>query len=59
MKSVDLRMLRCSSTDPEWQHFSDALAALRKSIGLQIANLAEAYDIALCEDLRSIAPARS
>ncbi|MNQ58097.1 hypothetical protein D3C85_722860 [compost metagenome] len=59
MKSVDLRTLRCSSADPEWQHFSDALAALRKSIGLQIANLAEAYDIALCEDLRSFAPARS
>lgn len=58
VKSVDLRTLRCSSVDPEWIHFNDALSALRKSIGMQIANLANAYGIALCEDLQSIAPTR-
>lgn len=58
MKSVDLRTLRCSSGNPEWLHFNDALSALRKSIGMQIANLANAYGIALCKDLQSIAPTR-
>lgn len=58
MKLVDLRTLRCTSVDPEWIHFNDALSALRKSIGMQIANLANAYDIALSEELQSIAPTR-
>ncbi|PXK71376.1 hypothetical protein DMS23_15635 [Klebsiella variicola] len=58
MKAVDLRTLRYSSDNPEWYHFNDALSALRKSIGMQIANLANAYGIALCEDLQSIAPTR-
>lgn len=58
VESVDLKTLRCSSGDPEWLHFSDALATLRKSLGLQIANLATAYDIAMSGDLQNIAPLR-
>lgn len=58
VESVDLKTLRCNSGDPEWLHFSDALATLRKSLGLQIANLATAYDIAMSGDLQNIAPLR-
>ncbi|HEY1137069.1 MAG TPA: hypothetical protein VGE64_06240 [Xanthomonadaceae bacterium] len=56
VESSDLKALRCDAGDPAWQHFSDALAILRKSVGLQIANLADAYGIALSEDLQSIVP---
>jgi len=56
VESTDLRTLRCNGGDSEWLHFSDALATLRKSIGMQIANLAGAYGIALSEDLQRIAP---
>lgn len=58
VESSDLSTLRCNAGDPEWQQFSDALATLRKAIGLQIANLADAYGIALSEDLQRIAPLR-
>ncbi|WP_176167052.1 hypothetical protein [Pseudomonas ogarae] len=44
--------------EPQWLHFSNALATLRKAIGLQIANLADAYGVALSEDLQRIAPLR-
>lgn len=57
--SIDLNTLRCNSADPEWLHFSDTLATLRKSIGLQIADLASAYDIQLSRDLQTIVPARA
>ncbi|VVN53931.1 hypothetical protein PS685_01412 [Pseudomonas fluorescens] len=59
VESIELGTLRCSSHDPEWLHFSDALATLRKTIGLQIADLASAYHISLSEDLRTIAPVRN
>ncbi|WP_269819703.1 hypothetical protein [Pseudomonas cichorii] len=36
--------------------FSEALAALRKSIGMQIANIAKAHDLKLSNDLQRIAP---
>lgn len=52
----DLSKLRCDSGDPEWLQFADALATLRKSMGMQISNLASAYDISLSSDLRTIAP---
>ena len=52
----NLSTLRCNGNDPEWLQFRDALATLRKSIGLQIGNLASAYDISLSEDLRRITP---
>lgn len=56
VESSDLMRLRCDSNDPEWRHFSDALATLRKAIGLQISNLANAYGVTLSSDLKSIAP---
>ncbi|MBD8184794.1 hypothetical protein IFU20_01255 [Pseudomonas viridiflava] len=56
VKSVDLRNLRCDSHDPKWRLFNDALSTLRKTIGLQIANIADAYGIALSSDLKHIAP---
>jgi hypothetical protein len=59
VESIDLRSLRCNSADPEWLRFNGTLATLRKTIGLQIANLADAYGISLSEDLKTIAPARS
>ena len=52
----NLSTLRCDGNDPEWLQFRDALATLRKSVGLQIGNLAAAYDIALSPDLRRITP---
>lgn len=50
----DLGTLRCDGNDPEWLQFRDALAVLRKSVGLQVGNLASAYDIKLSPDLRQI-----
>jgi hypothetical protein len=52
----DLSTLRCNGNDPEWLQFRDALATLRKSIGMQIGNLARAYDIRLSADLKRITP---
>lgn len=59
VEALDLKTLRCNAGDPEWMHFSDALATLRKAIGLQIANLASAYEITLSEDMPRIAPLES
>ncbi|MFP0194466.1 hypothetical protein ACKJSM_04705 [Pseudomonas sp. PHC1] len=56
VESSDLRTLRCNANDPEWMRFSEALAALRKSIGLQIANIAESHGLKLSNDLQCIAP---
>lgn len=56
IETSDLTRLRCNSNDPEWCRFSDALATLRKAIGFQIANLADAYGVALSVDLKLIVP---
>ena len=56
VEASDLTRLRCDSNDPEWRRFSDALATLRKAVGLQIANLADAYGVALGSDLQTLAP---
>lgn len=56
VESSDLTRLRCDSNDPEWRRFSDALATLRKALGLQLSNLAQAYGVALSSDLQSISP---
>lgn len=56
VEDIDLTRLRCDSRDSEWCRFSDALATLRKAIGLQIANLAHAYDVSLSSDLQTIVP---
>jgi hypothetical protein len=52
----DLAKLRCDSRDPAWCKFRDALASLRKSIGLQVANLVDAYQLQISPDLISILP---
>lgn len=52
----DLRTLRCDGHDPEWLRFRDALATLRKSVALQVSNLASAYDLPLSPDLQPMAP---
>jgi hypothetical protein len=56
VERFDLARLRCDSNDPDWRHFRDALATLRKAIGLQIFNLATAYGIKASPDLQSILP---
>ncbi|MDO8270483.1 MAG: hypothetical protein Q7U82_01000 [Gammaproteobacteria bacterium] len=56
VESSDLTQLRCDSTNPEWRRFSDALATLRKAIGLQISNLAGVYNITLSADLVTLVP---
>lgn len=56
VEQSDLTRLRCNSNDPEWLRFSDALATLRKAIGLQISNLATAYGVRISSDLLSIVP---
>jgi hypothetical protein len=55
----DLTRLRFDSNNAEWLRFSDALATLRKVIGLQILNLANAYDVNISSDLLSIVPHQS
>jgi hypothetical protein len=57
VERFDLSRLRCDSRDPEWLQFRDALATLRKSMGLQVNNLAAAYGIALSSDLQNVIPA--
>lgn len=54
----DLAALKCNCEDPEWRRFSDALAVLRKAIGLQIDNLANVYGIEITSDLKSIVPSK-
>ncbi|OYT90147.1 MAG: hypothetical protein CFE43_19730 [Burkholderiales bacterium PBB3] len=56
VETSDLTRLRCNSNDPEWRSFNDALATLRKAVGLQISNLAQAYGVALSSDLQTLAP---
>jgi hypothetical protein len=45
VEHLDMVTLRCSSGDPDWSYFEQALQALRKSIGIQLAALAQAYEI--------------
>jgi hypothetical protein len=57
VEQFDLSKLRCNSRDPEWIQFRDALAVLRKSVGLQVNNLTTAYGIVLSADLQHLIPA--
>jgi hypothetical protein len=57
LQDVDLDELRFGDSDPNWARFRDALAALRKSIGLQIAHITKAHGIKLSEKLKSMLPA--
>jgi flagellar biosynthesis regulator FlaF len=56
LEHIDLTKLRCDAGNPEWVEFSDALLALRKSIGLQIFNVINTHDITPGDELKSILP---
>lgn len=45
LEAIDLSVLKCSSSDPDWVAFADALYTLRKAIGLQIMGLVDAYEL--------------
>lgn len=47
VERFDLTTLRCDGGDPDWLAFASALKALRKSVGYQIAVLADSYAIPL------------
>lgn len=47
VERFDLDVLRCDSCDPEWSAFETSLRILRKSIGYQIAALAQSYNLPL------------
>lgn len=47
VEALDLATLRCDGADPDWLAFEAALRALRKSVGYQIAELADSYSIPL------------
>ncbi|MFK4056862.1 hypothetical protein [Brevundimonas sp. NPDC046655] len=47
VERLDLVMLRCDSGNPDWVDFEQALKALRKSIGIQVVALADAFAIPL------------
>jgi len=55
--NIDLTVLRCDFENPEWLTFRDALYALRKSIGLQIAPLIETYSLSVSDEIELILPA--
>ena len=59
VEKSDLTQLRCDANNPEWRRFCDALATLRKAIGLQISNPANAYGVKISSDLKSIVPKMS
>jgi hypothetical protein len=56
VERLDLTALRCDSYDPDWREFESALRALRKSIGYQIAALADAYQIPLSGEFAEQVP---
>jgi len=56
VEQTDLVTLRCDSHDPNWRSFEGALGALRKSIGFQVATLAESYSIRLQGEFSQHAP---
>lgn len=56
VEKYDLVRLQCDSRDPAWLDFRNALGSLRKSIGLQISNLAIAHTLSIGPDLQRILP---
>lgn len=56
MESIDLISLKCSSMDPDWVAFSDALYALRKAVGMQVGHLVDAFSFPISEEIRLILP---
>ncbi len=56
VERLDLTTLHCDSNDPDWLAFESALRVLRKSIGYQIAALADSYAIAISGELAEEMP---
>lgn len=56
VERMDLAALRCDGFDPNWMHFRDALATLRKSIGLQLFGLCNSYGVVPTGELAGIMP---
>jgi hypothetical protein len=56
VERFDLTTLRCDSRDPDWLAFESALRSLRKSIGFQIATLADSYSIPLQGEFAAYVP---
>lgn len=56
VQHIDLNQLHCYYKNPQWIQFRDALAALRKAVGLQLGNLISAYAMPVDEQLRQILP---
>ena len=56
VEEIDLVTLRCDGNDPNWLRFRDALAALRKSVGLQLFYLCNAYGVVPNEEIARLMP---
>ncbi|MDD7972879.1 hypothetical protein [Roseinatronobacter alkalisoli] len=56
VEEIDLVTLRCDSGNPSWLRFRDALATLRKSVGLQLFHLCDAYKTSPTDELAQIMP---
>lgn len=56
VEEIDLVTLRCDGSDPSWLRFRDALATLRKSVGLQLLYLCDAYGVVPIEELERLMP---
>jgi ribosomal protein L37AE/L43A len=56
VEEFNLSTLRCDGNDPEWLAFETALRTLRKSIGFQIAALADSYSMPLQGEFAGSAP---
>ena len=56
VEKIDLVTLHCDGNDPNWLRFRDALATLRKSVGLQLFYLCNAYGVVPIEELARLMP---
>lgn len=56
VEQFDLTTLKCDGDDPNWLAFESALQTLRKSIGLQIKELADSYSIPLQGEFAAYVP---
>ncbi|AGT07385.1 hypothetical protein [Paracoccus aminophilus] len=56
VEELDLLTLRCDGNDPNWLRFQGALAALRKSVGLQLFYLCNAYGVVPIQEFVNLMP---
>jgi len=56
MAPWDMDAIPADSTNHQWVIFCDALAAMRKALGLQLAPLANLYNLSVSDELKSIFP---